>query len=336
MTFVLLIAFLLVPGNVDAARIRVKKGGKTTYLKGSIVKVIYKGCNDTENTNTNQVRSNGLKSPSTVKPLLIKIDGEIYASVKRVFCDNGIGAKFLSSGKKVILRNGKRKIKYTAGSKYAHVNGKKMKLKKRPFMVTYADNGEKDILVPVKQAALYLGMSYDHSSGKVTLTKRPNIEESVTKASQIKKSAFIKTIGPMARRSYKRTKILASVTIAQAILESGWGKSYVARKGNNLFGIKKGSSRGWKGTAYDGINTVGRHGSRYRKYSCVEDSIEDHGYYLANCGHGRKRYAGITKTKSYRRQLQIIVRGGYCTSGSYVGQLCHIIQRYHLTKYDRL
>lgn len=328
----LFLALLLIPGSAKAARIKVTRGGKNTCLRGTIIKTSYKNCSKTQGAVQTEDGSSVY-----VKPLVIKINGRIYASVRRVFCYNGIKASFSSSGRKVVLRYGKRKVKYTAGSKYAYVNGTKLTLSARPFLVTYRDQTKmKDLLVPVKQAALYLGMKYDYSNGKILLTRRTDIEKSATRAVNLKKSRFIRTIGKLAKRSYQRTRILASVTIAQAILESGWGTSYVARHGNNLFGIKKGSSKGWKGTAYDGINTTGRHGSRYRKYSCIEDSIEDHAYYLVNCGGSHRRYAGITKTKSYRRQLQIIVRGGYCTSGSYVSQLCHIIQKYHLTRYDRL
>ena len=70
--------------------------------------------------------------------------------------------------------------------------------------------------------------------------------------------------------------------------------------------------------------------------SCAEDSIEDHSAYLLGAKNGsRKRYAGLTKTKSYKKQLQIIKKGGYATSGSYVNDLCRVIRTYNLTKWDK-
>ena len=64
--------------------------------------------------------------------------------------------------------------------------------------------------------------------------------------------------------------------------------------------------------------------------------IEDHSAYLLNARNGsRKRYAGLTDTKSYKRQLQIIKNGGYATSGSYVSQLSRVINTYNLTQWDK-
>ena len=56
---------------------------------------------------------------------------------------------------------------------------------------------------------------------------------------------FIGRIAPLAVEDMKKTGVLASLTIAQAILESGWGESTLAKNYNNLFGIKADSS--WKG-----------------------------------------------------------------------------------------
>ena len=137
--------------------------------------------------------------------------------------------------------------------------------------------------------------------------------------------------------------------MAQAILESGWGQSTLAENGNNLFGMKISlSGNNWSGSAWDGVNYYAKrtyeYGSRgrysitakFRKYSCAEDSIEDHSAYLLGAKNGsRKRYAGLTKTKSYKKQLRIIKKGGYATSGSYVNDLCRVIRTYNLTKWDK-
>ena len=72
--------------------------------------------------------------------------------------------------------------------------------------------------------------------------------------------AFIERVGALAAADMKKSGVLASLTIAQAILESGWGKSGLTVKANALFGIKAGTS--WKGRVYstktqecyDGVN----------------------------------------------------------------------------------
>ena len=92
---------------------------------------------------------------------------------------------------------------------------------------------------------------------------------------------FIKKVGKMAADSMQETKILASLTIAQAILESGWGKSGLTTKGNALFGIK--ATATWKGKVYssktkecyDGVNFVEIQAA-FRAYDSWEESIEDH------------------------------------------------------------
>lgn len=60
--------------------------------------------------------------------------------------------------------------------------------------------------------------------------------------------SFIERVGKLAAADMQKSGVLASLTIAQAILESGWGKSGLTVKANALFGIKAGSS--WKGRVY--------------------------------------------------------------------------------------
>ena len=61
---------------------------------------------------------------------------------------------------------------------------------------------------------------------------------------------FIERVGALAAADMQKSGVLASLTIAQAILESGWGKSGLTVKGNALFGIKAGKS--WTGAVYSG------------------------------------------------------------------------------------
>lgn len=323
---------------VQAAKIPVIKNGHSDSLKGTIVRVKYSG----EDVS---LASTSAQAPS------VKIGSTIYVPCRTLFSDNGIRAVHNKKGNKVTLRYGARKVVFYAGKKYAKVNGTKMQLNVKPYFVTFKKSRVNDLLVPVNQAAAFFGLQYSYNSKTktVTLKVRPGIHKSATKAKNIDKSEFIKKLGPIARENYKRTGILASVTMAQAILESGWGQSTLAQNGNNLFGMKMSlSGNTWDGTAWDEVNyykkgtyeygSGGRYRitAKFRKYSCIEDSIEDHSAYLLNARNGsRKRYAGLTDTKSYKRQLQIIKNGGYATSGSYVSQLSGVISRYNLTKWDK-
>ena len=160
---------------------------------------------------------------------------------------------------------------------------------------------------------------------------------------------FIQKMGPIVRADYKKTGILASVSLAQAINESGWGRTTLCQASNNMFGMKCSlSGNTWSGSVWDqrsyvAIRTTEEYGGRkvkitakFRKYPNVAKSVADHSAYLrfARDGSGY-RYAGITATKSYVRQLRIIQRGGYCTWSSYISELTSIIRKYNLTKWDR-
>ncbi|WP_053071443.1 glycoside hydrolase family 73 protein [Clostridium novyi] len=95
-----------------------------------------------------------------------------------------------------------------------------------------------------------------------------------------KQTEFIQKIKDVAIETQKKYGIFASVTISQAILESGWGTSTLAQQYNNLFGIK--ALRDWTGETVnldtkeytnDGIITVKQ---PFRIYKSWRESILDH------------------------------------------------------------
>ena len=159
----------------------------------------------------------------------------------------------------------------------------------------------------------------------------------------------VKRVGALFTADQRKTGILASVSMAQFILESGYGKSELAQGANNLFGMKCSlSGNSWGGSSWDGKSRYAKQTKEqnadgsyvtitadFRKYPCVEDSIADHSAYLLGAKNGSKlRYAGIRGCADYRKAAQIIKDGGYATSLSYVENLCSIIERWNLTQYD--
>ncbi len=159
----------------------------------------------------------------------------------------------------------------------------------------------------------------------------------------------IKKVGSLFTADMKKSGILASVSLAQFILESGYGKSELAQKANNVFGMKKSlSGNTWSGSSWDGKSIytkktqeddgTGKHytiTADFRKYPCVEDSIADHSAYLLGAKNGtKKRYASLKGCKDYKKAVHIIKDGGYATSTTYVSKLCEIIERWKLTQYD--
>ena len=159
----------------------------------------------------------------------------------------------------------------------------------------------------------------------------------------------LEKVGALFTSDQKKSGILASVSMAQFILESGYGKSELAQGANNCFGMKKSlSGNTWGGSTWDGVSIYTKKTQEqkadgsyvtitadFRRYGCVEDSIADHSAYLLGAKNGSKlRYDGLKGCNDYKKVAQIIKDGGYATSLTYVEKLCSIIERWNLTKWD--
>lgn len=146
-----------------------------------------------------------------------------------------------------------------------------------------------------------------------------------------------------------KSGILPSVTTAQMILESGYCSTDLALEANNCFGMKQIlSGNAWSGSSWDGESIyekvteeqdkngrVYRIRAKFRKYPCIEDSIQDHSAYLLGAMNGTKRrYAGLVDATHYSEAIHIIKAGGYATDVRYESKLTSIIQRYGLDRYD--
>jgi hypothetical protein len=151
------------------------------------------------------------------------------------------------------------------------------------------------------------------------------------------KQEFLNTVAPLAQADMAKSNILASLTIAQAILETGWGGSAVMMKANALFGIKAGSN--WKGRVfssktqecYDGVNytTIT---DLFRAYDSLADSVADHSALLT----GAARYANLVGETDYKEACTKIREDGYATAPSYTTSLISIIEDNKLYDYDKV
>ena len=183
------------------------------------------------------------------------------------------------------------------------------------------------------------------SSGSGSISK--GMQASVLK--DLSEADAIKKVGALFTADQKESRILASVSLAQFILESGYGKSELAQNANNLFGMKKSlSGNTWSGSTWDGKSVYTKKTQEqnadgsyetitadFRKYPCIEDSIADHSAYLLGAKNGCKlRYDGLKGCTEYKKAVQIIKDGGYATSLTYAEKLCCIIEKWKLTDYD--
>lgn len=152
-------------------------------------------------------------------------------------------------------------------------------------------------------------------------------------------SDFIEELSNEAIENYYNYGVLPSITVGQAILESGWGKSNLSLKGNNLFGIK--ADKRWSGrfvtmdtTEYNNEKIV----ATFRAYDNRKDSLEDHSKFLTE----NKRYEenGLFNVTHYTQQAQSLEDAGYSTKENergekiYADTLISVIRNYNLQLLD--
>ena len=127
----------------------------------------------------------------------------------------------------------------------------------------------------------------------------------------------------------KRTGIPASITMAQGILESGFGKSALTLRSNNHFGIKCHSSWVGKRTYHDDD----RQGECFRVYDQAEDSYKNHSDFLVK--NNRYKFLFRLSKDDYASWAYGLQEAGYATSKTYASRLINLIERYDLDKMDR-
>ena len=126
-----------------------------------------------------------------------------------------------------------------------------------------------------------------------------------------------------------------SPIIAQAILESGWGKSTLASKYHNYFGLKCGST--WKGKSVNMITkeeykvgTMTSIRDNFRVYDSMEDGVKGYFEFI-----NTSRYSNLKGVKSPEEYALRIKFDGYATSSKYVDNIMRVIHDNKLTRFDR-
>lgn len=159
----------------------------------------------------------------------------------------------------------------------------------------------------------------------------------LTKGSKYK--GFIDELSEQAIENYEKYNIFPSITIAQAILESGWGESDLTKESNNLFGIK--ADNRWDGKSVNvktGENYNDTVVASFRAYESRSESLKDHAEFLSS----NERYTdhGVFKAKDYKQQAQALENAGYSTKEDEKGEkiyadiLIDVINKYNLQLLD--
>ena len=153
-----------------------------------------------------------------------------------------------------------------------------------------------------------------------------------------KQSHFLSAIKQGAMDGAKEG-VLPSITAAQAILESGWGSSELAKApNNNLFGIK--DSEDWNGESVTVLTQEYVNGgyitvnAAFRKYASWNDSVVDHAKFFTSTEWRKNNYRKVVNETDYRIAAQELKNAGYATDPSYAGKLISLIEAYKLYEWD--
>lgn len=145
---------------------------------------------------------------------------------------------------------------------------------------------------------------------------------------------FIEHLGSASQKNYSKYGILPSMTVAQAILESGWGDSELSALYYNFFGMRADSTyTGEKVTLRTGEEIDGvivKMDGDFRAYHSFEEGIE--GYYQFITGY--ERYSNLIWETDYRTSCYNIQEDGWATASNYAECLIDIIESYDLTRFD--
>lgn len=156
-----------------------------------------------------------------------------------------------------------------------------------------------------------------------------------------KQDIFIDRVKTLAIEGWKIGKILPSVTIAQACLESKWGESELATKAHNLFGIK--AKKDWKGESYtvrtaeyDKDNKQFFINAPFRKYKSWDESLLDHAkFFHEDWREAHYSTHGVIGQTDYKKACRGLQNAGYATSKDYASMLIDLIEKYRLYEYDK-
>ena len=139
---------------------------------------------------------------------------------------------------------------------------------------------------------------------------------------------YVKKYAPAATKNMRFFKIPASITLAQGILESGYGEGTLAKKANNHFGIK--CHKEWKGKSI--THDDDEKDECFRSYKNPLRSYRDHSLFLVD----RDRYSSLftLNRKDYKGCAVGLKAAGYATDPKYADKLISLIERFNLTRFD--
>ncbi|MEG2609111.1 MAG: glucosaminidase domain-containing protein [Bacilli bacterium] len=159
------------------------------------------------------------------------------------------------------------------------------------------------------------------------IVKKGNLASSSTNEDDIRYD-FISKVGVIAKEQFKEYGVYPSITIAQAIIESGWGKSGLTKQSNNLFGLKV--DKNWDG---DYLEFSVKNGTiQFRKYKSIDDSIADYAKFIVET-IGEE---DVKESKNYKEQIEKLQILRYSSDSNYSTKIIELIEKYNLDDFDKI
>ena len=182
---------------------------------------------------------------------------------------------------------------------------------------------------------IFLGVYAGHHFYRIWNQQR--IERQMKEQDRQAKQLFIKQVAPEAQAMQNTYHVYASITIAQAILESQWGTSKLASQYHNLFGIKGTGANSKVMTTKEYVNgkwIVIK--DRFRVYDSWSESIKDHTkLMLTGTDTNKQNYDAVVKAQNYQQAAAALQKAGYATDPDYAQKLISVIKTYKLYNYDK-
>lgn len=148
---------------------------------------------------------------------------------------------------------------------------------------------------------------------------------------------FINLVAGSARQTYLTHHVLPSITIAQAILESGWGKkvpidSTTGRSSYNLFGIKgTGTAGSVNVVTKEEVNgKIVTQTAQFKAYYNYQQSLDDHADFLQ-----KPLYKKVIMATTPEEAAEALQKAGYATDSKYAEKLTTLVRTYDLSQYDQ-
>ncbi|MGY3725154.1 Flagellum-specific peptidoglycan hydrolase FlgJ [Granulicatella balaenopterae] len=156
---------------------------------------------------------------------------------------------------------------------------------------------------------------------------------------ELAKRDFINRLVPVVQDVYRDYGVLPSISLSQAILESDWGRSELAQKYYNLYGVKaygnapkaNMQTKEFENGQWMTID------ADFRAYNSWRESVVDHALLMVNgVNWNNHLYQDVITAKDYKQAATALQQAGYATDPTYSDKLIILIEEYQLYQYDQL